>query len=85
MYTGAARTVLKELKCVLADKQILKTEDNLVNDETTSVPYRASEDSCKMKSESFQPTSAQNLLNFAILNSAQRNRLEQTVIGDDSD
>ena len=83
--TGAARTVLKELKCVLADKQILKTEDNLDVNEITSVSYRTSDDSCKMKSQSFQPTSAQNLLNFAILNSAQSNRLEQTVIGDDSD
>ena len=85
MNTGAARTVLKELKCVLADKQILKTEDNSVNNEITSLSYLASDDSCMMLSESFQPTSAQNLLNFAILNSPQCNRLEQTVIGDDSD
>ncbi|KAI6652008.1 hypothetical protein LOD99_4553 [Oopsacas minuta] len=83
--TGAARTVLKELKCVLANKQILKTDENQTKSNTSPIKEVIPDTSCIAKIQSFQPNAAQNLLNFAILNSSQNLKLSQTVIGDNSD
>ena len=86
--TGAAQTVLKELKCVLASKQILKDQPN------TNPPSRDKQittenslpENPHSKTKSFPPNSAQNLLNIAILSSNKHMKLApQKVIGDISD
>ena len=88
--TGASQTVLNELKCVLAGKNILKDQidirtpsrDKQISN-NNSIP--ASLLTTEPNAGYIPANSAQSLLNIAILSSNRSKKLAQTVIGDTSD
>ena len=82
--TGAAQTVLKELKCVLANKQILKVNEDPSNNNQLIPKENSVPVNLPKNDSNFQANFAQNLLNIAILSSNKNRKLAQTVIGDSS-